>query len=467
MNHPQPGAGGEEDLLRQCQGEVVWPGDERYAAVCAGWNLCWTQSPAVAVRPLVEDDVVHAVRYAAAHGLAVAVQATGHGVVVPSDERALLLAMDGLDSFSIDAERREVTVGGGAKWAAVLEAAHGSGLAPLIGSTPHVGAVGYSLGGGFGWLGRGHGLAVDAVRSLRVVLADGTAVTTSPENEPDLFWALCGTSGSALGVVVEMTAALAPVSEVYGGNLFYPLDSAREVFERYREWAADAPDELTTAFNITNFPPLEEIPEPLRGQAFVIVRGCYSGPDPDEGRRLIDEWRNWRAPLMDMWTTMPFMASAQISMDPVDPAPGRASGRWITGLDEVVLTSMLEAVGGGDGPSPMLLAEARHAGGAMSRPNPAMSFAARDAGFALEFAGMVAFPGAEVELERRITQAWGRLGPVLAPVPGFLNFNEGPEKVLVTAQSFDADTMERLTRVKHHYDPENLFRYGVPLGSAG
>src|SRR5690606_26241504 len=141
-------------------------------------------------------------------------------------------------------------------------------------------------------------------------------------------------------------------------------------------------------FNITAFPPIDLVPEPLRGRTFVIVRGCFSGARSGEaGKELVDEWRSWREPLMDMWTTMPFARSAEISMDPVDPVPASSSGRWLERLDRSVLDAMLDAVVGDGGPSPMLFAEVRHGGGAVQRTNPDVSFAARDGERLLELVG--------------------------------------------------------------------------------
>jgi len=457
-----------DHLAATCQGAVLRPEDGGFEETCAGWNLAWSQRPAVVVRAASENDVVHAVRYAAAEGLAVAVQSTGHSVTVPADEQSVLVVTRDLDAVRIDPRARTATVGGGATWVPVLAAAQEHGLAPLLGSAPHVGAVGYSLGGGLGWLARHHGLAVDAVRSLRVVLADGRVVTTSPAAEPELFWALCGSGGSSLGVVVELTVALAPVDDVYAGSLFYPLDAAAEVFERYVEWSSRAPVELTSSFNITAFPPIDLVPEPLRGRTFVIVRGCFSGARSGEaGKELVDEWRSWREPLMDMWTTMPFARSAEISMDPVDPVPASSSGRWLERLDRSVLDAMLDAVVGSGGPSPMLFAEVRHGGGAVQRPNPDVSFAARDGERLLELVGLVTGPGVADDIDARIERTWQRLDPLLAPLPGFLNFVEGHERVELSARAFDPSTRSRLAAAKRHYDPQNLFRHGVPLTPSG
>ena len=465
-NHPQPD--GIEQLDAPDHDSVLRPTDDLYAETCAGWNLAWTQRPAAVVPAVSENDVTRAVEYANARGLSVAVQNTGHGVTVPADEHSVLIATNGLDQVSITPQAGTATIGGGASWGPVLAAAQEHGLAPLLGSAPHIGAVGYSLGGGFGWLARKHGLAVDAVRSLRVVLADGRTVTASPTEEPELFWAMCGTAGSSLGVVVEMTVDLAPVADVYAGNLFYPLDAAAEVFDHYVDWSEEAPVELTSAFNITAFPPLDLVPEPLRGNTFVIVRGCYAGAPGDEtGRQLVDQLRTRREPLMDTWATIPFARQAEISMDPVDPVPAASSGRWLTGLDSTVLRAMLDAVVGGGAPSPMLFAETRHGGGRTHRENPAVSFGVRDGHRILELVGMITAPGTDAELERRFESTWQSIRATLAPLPGYLNFADGHERVRVSHQAFDTATRERLAAAKQAYDPRGVFRHGIALSDLG
>lgn len=453
-------------LTAACEGAVLGQGDEGFAEACAGWNLTWTQRPAVVVRAAAESDVVHAVRYAVERGLSVAVQNTGHGMTVPADADSLLVRTTDLDMVRIDPQARTATVGAGSAWTPVLVTAQEHGLAPLLGSAPHTGAVGYSLGGGFGWLARKHGLAVDSIRSLRVVTADGQIRTTSPTVEPELFWALCGTAGGALAVVLEMTIDLAPVAEVYAGDLFYPLDAAKEIFERYLDWSAGAPLELTSAFTLMSFPPLEMVPEPLRAKTFAIVRGCYA-PSSDDGVQagadLIDQWRQWREPLMDTWAPMPFARSAEISMDPVDPVPAISSGRWMSSLEPSAVQVMLDAVVGGSSPSPMLFAEARHAGGAVQRTNETVSYAARNGTWLLEFVGLVTAPGADADLEARFEAAWRQLAPHLAELNGYLNFTEGHEQVSISRDAFDRATSTRLAAAKHRYDPDNVLRHGIPL----
>lgn len=453
---------GIDRLAAVCTGQVLGPRDPGYTEACACWNLAWTQRPAIVVTAASQADVVAAVNHAAAHELGVAVQATGHGITVPADESTLLINTADLDEVRVDPESASAVFGAGVTWNPVLGAAQEHGLAPLLGSAPHVGAVGYTLGGGLGWLGRKYGLAVDQVQSLRVVLGDGRVVTASRSQEPELFWALCGAGGGSLGVVVEMTIGLAPVADVYAGNLYYPIDTARDVFDFYREWSATTPEEMMSAFNITAFPPLDLVPEPVRGQTFAIVRGCHVG-GLEAGQELVDRWRRWREPLIDAWCPMPFARSAEISNDPVDPLPAGSTGRWLKSLDGEVFDAMFDAVVGGDGPSPMLFAEARQAGGAISRPNPAVCFASREVEHSLELVGLIVSPEADAELERRFASAWKRIAPQLAELPGYLNFTEGQERVQATQEAFGSADRDRLKAVKRQYDPADLFRSGVPL----
>lgn len=162
---------------------------------------------------------------------------------------------------------------------------------------------------------------------------------------------------------------------------------------------------------------------------------------------------------------MPFTRAAEISMDPVDPVPAASSGRWLGGLDDTVLDAMLEATRSDAGPSPMLFAETRHVGGVGNDPNPAVSYSGRTGARTLQLVGLIAGPGADTEIERRVESTWTRLAGVLAPLPGYLNFTEGHERVQSVHHSFDPATLERLAAAQRRYDPLTVFRHGVPLAA--
>lgn len=457
MTHPLA------DLAARIDGAAITPDHPDYDRARAAWNLAFTHRPAVVVEAASVDDVVAAVVYAAEQDLPVAIQATGHGVTSPADGAVLILTGK-LDHVEIDPDSWTARLGGGVTWGPVLAAAQKHGLAPLLGSSPGVGAVGYTLGGGFGWLGRRYGLAVDHVRSFKVVLADGSVVRTSSEENPDLFWALRGAGIGSLGVVVEMEIDLVPVTEVYAGNLLYPVEMAREVFDFYTRWSSELPEEMTTGFSVMNFPPLEMVPPPLRGKSFAIVRGCHSG-DPAEGAKLVDAWREWRAPAMDMFGPMPFTEAATISNDPEDPMPGMTGSRWLTSLDSHVIEALLEAMTGDEtGPSPFIFIEIRHAGGAISRHVEGASYSSRGADRLLEAVAPVMSPEAPARIQAGLARLWERLGPNLAE-GAYLNFLEGEDRKASTRDAFDADTLARLGEVKRTFDPANRFSHGIDLNA--
>jgi FAD/FMN-containing dehydrogenase len=201
--------------------------------------------PAMIVEATSPADVALAVSTARDLDLPFAVQATGHGTWQSCDH-GVLLKTGNLDDVRIDPDRRTATVGPGTRWGAVLTAASNYGLAPLSGSSPDVGVVGYTLGGGMGWLARQHGFAADSVLRAELVTADGQTITASADQNPDLFWALRGGGGN-FGVVTSLEFRLYPVSRVFTATATFPIESAAEVLDRYRRWADTAPDSASTA----------------------------------------------------------------------------------------------------------------------------------------------------------------------------------------------------------------------------
>ena len=230
-------------------------------------------------------DVAATVAFAKAHGLRVAPQGTGHGAAAMGDmSDTILLKTERMRGVTIDPENRIARAEAGTIWIEVVEAAAEHGLAALAGSSPDVGVVGYTLGGGLSWLARKHGIGANQVTAIEVVTASGDLVRTDWANEPDLFWALRGGGGS-FGIVTAIEFNLFPITQVYAGILWYPVDRAAEILKAWRAWTDDLPDEMTSVGRILQFPPIPEIPEPVRGQSFVVVQAIWSG-EPAEGARL-------------------------------------------------------------------------------------------------------------------------------------------------------------------------------------
>jgi FAD/FMN-containing dehydrogenase len=226
-----------EALKDGLKGDAYAPGDGGYDEARAAWNLNAHQHPALVVVAEGAADVLAAVRLARDEGLGVGVMATGHGVAAPCDG-GVLINTSRMRGVHVDPETRTARVEAGAKWADLVPEAAAHGLAGLQGSTSQVGVVGYTMGGGFGWLGRKYGFAADSVKEADVVTAEGELVKANAHENADLFWALKGGGGN-FGIVTSLEFALYPVTHVFGGNLFYPVERAEEVLELYSRWARD------------------------------------------------------------------------------------------------------------------------------------------------------------------------------------------------------------------------------------
>jgi len=272
-----------ETLRAGLRGTAYAAGEEGYDEACRAWNLNARQEPALVVMAEGAADVMAAVSFARGAGMGVGVMATGHGMGAPCDG-GVLVNTSRMRGVRVDPVARTARVEAGALWTDVIPEAQAHGLAGLVGSSSHVGVVGYTMGGGFGWLGRRFGLNAASVTGADVVTADGELLRVSADEHPDLFWGLGGGGGN-FGIVTSLEFKLHPLTVVYGGNAFYPVERAREVLELYARWSADLPDEMTTAVAFMNIPPLPDIPEPLRGGSFVVVRAATRARTPSTARR--------------------------------------------------------------------------------------------------------------------------------------------------------------------------------------
>lgn len=448
------------ELQSQIQGKVILAGDPQYDQARQAWNLTVDQHPAMIVVAENAADIVQAVRHARQYAFKVAVQSTGHGVALPSDGSMLILTSQ-LKEIRIDPEARTAWLAAGLKWGEVLAKSGPLGLAPLLGSSPDVGVIGYTLGGGMGWLGRKYGLSTDSVNFFEVVTADGQLVHASSTENSDLYWGLRGGGGN-FGVITGMEIRLYPVSEVYGGNLIYPLALAKEVFAHYRQWITQASDELTSSIVIMNIPPLPVFPEPLRGQTVVMVRGCYCG-SPEEGEALLNHWRNWKAPMIDDFKIMPFTQVATISNDPVDPMPGLSSSAWLKDLSDETVDLLLHYGAAHGGPCPLTVTEVRFAGGAIAKVDPhASAYGNRDATLLLQMIGMAPTPQVLENLKGYVKEFKQALNPHLTGGV-YINFLEGEENQARSKDAYTPENYRRLQSLKAKYDPDNIFCHGFHI----
>jgi FAD/FMN-containing dehydrogenase len=321
MRTARPLAADLADLRSRLLGTVVAPGEESWDQARQAWNLAVDQQPALVALPRCTGDVQVLVEHAREAGLRIAMQGTGHnaGPMAGDLERTILVKTSELREVHIDAEARIARVEAGVVWAEVTHPASELGLAPLAGSSPDVGVVGYTLGGGLSWLGRRYGLASERLLAVELVTADGRLVRCDRRIEPDLFWALQGGGGS-FGAVVAIEFELLPMAEVYAGMLLWPIERAAEVLHAWREFTAQAPDAITTSARILHLPPLPMLPDFLRGRSVVVIDGACVGEE-DEARAVLAPLRALE-PEIDTWAMIPPAGLSHIHMDPEEPVPG-------------------------------------------------------------------------------------------------------------------------------------------------
>jgi FAD/FMN-containing dehydrogenase len=354
----------------------------------------------------------------------------------------------------IDPDSRRARAQAGAQWADVVGPANEHGLAALAGSSHDVGVVGYCLGGGLSWLARRHGLAANSVVAVQIVTADGRVVVADANHEADLFWAVRGGGGS-FGIVTAIELALYPVDDLYAGMLAFPVERAAEILRAWREWVRTVPDEATSVGRILHFPPLEDIPAPMRGQSFVVVEMAYLG-DEASASELLAPLRAL-GPVMDTFAPATPADLLQLHMDPPHAVPGIGDGAL---LDVVPgeATDALVAVSGPD--SPMLSVELRHLGGAVGRaPEGHGALATLEGDFALFAVGIAPHPAAAAAIKAHLDVIEGAICEWDAG-RRFLNFTES---AFDTRRAYSERAYRRLQAVKTLVDPDEVFRANHPI----
>ncbi|MFF2960764.1 FAD-binding oxidoreductase [Streptomyces sp. NPDC057963] len=430
------------------------------ARVPAGFQTGFAVRPDLVVEAARADDVRAAVADAAGRGLPVRVHATGHGLP-GAIAGGVLISTRRMDSVEVDPVRRTVRIGAGATWGRVIEAAAPHGLAPLNGSSPGVGAVSYTLGGGLSLLAREFGYAADHVRALDVVTADGTPRHVSPDSEPELFWGLRG-GGHRLGVVTGMEIGLVRAGRLYGGSVAFDggtRNGGGHVIRRYLEWTRTVPDTLTSSLSALRYPDVPQLPQPMRGRYVLSVRVAYTGSTA-EGERLVAPLRAIGPALADSLREMPYAESHTVHNDPPFPHAYYGDSVVLGDLDAERAARVLELTGPR---APMMtVVQLNHLGGALAvRPAVDNAVPYRDAGFLLRL--LSPLDGTDVASVRALyAEVTGLLAPLA--LGRSLNFSFGGGDR--TEGFHDARTHQRLAGLVSRHDPASLFggSYGISRG---
>jgi FAD binding domain len=299
-------------------GEVIVPGDPSYDEARRIWNGRIDRHPAAVVRCTSTADVSASVSFAAQHGLSLAVRCGGHSTPGYSTcDGGIVVDLRPMNTVEVNAAARTARVQGGAVWAELDAATQEHGLAVTGGRVSDTGVGGLAVGSGSGWLERMYGFTCESLITAQVVAADGQLVTASETENPDLFWGLRGGGGN-FGVVTEFVFALHPVGPfVSGGMLLWPRSQAREVIRFYRDFIAEAPDEVAGGVALLTAPPLPFVPEDVQGKPVVGVIYCYVG-DLEAGEKAAGRLREFGSPAMDLIQPMPYVA-LQSMLDPGNP----------------------------------------------------------------------------------------------------------------------------------------------------
>ncbi len=458
MSHtitPVLGEATVQELREAVQGEIVTPSDDGYADASRIWNGVHDgRRPALIVRCAGDADVIAAVGFARSNGLKIAVRGGGHSVAGFSTcDGGIVIDLSPMHGVRVDTAARRATVGGGATWADVDHETQQHGLATTGGLVSTTGVAGFTLGGGIGWTMRKFGLACDNLAAADVVTADGRLVRASATENADLLWGLRGGGGN-FGVVTKFEFELHPLGpEIYAGPIFYPAQAARDLLLAFRDWAGDAPDDITGLVNLTTAPPLPVIPEEWHGKKVAAFIAASTGP-VDAGGALVRALRGVAEPIADLLGPMPY----QVIQTLIDPLWEKGIQSYFKAtnlgrLDDALIDRLCEVHLAAPGPQCEI--HVHQMGGAVGRvAEGATAFAERSMPFVLN-----TVTGWRESGMGAAHRDWARAAIAAASEAStgraYVNFLGDTD---AARTSYGDETYARLVALKNTYDPTNVFR---------
>ena len=438
------------------RGRLIQPGDADYDAARALYNGMIDKRPALIARVANVADVIAAVNVAREEGLLLAVRGGGHnGPGLGSCEGGLVIDLSMLKSVRVDPSSRTVRVDAGCTSGDVDHATHAFGLAVPFGIVSTTGVAGLTLGGGTGYLTRKYGLTIDNLLEADVVLADGSFVTASATQHPDLFWALRGGGGN-FGVVTSFLFQAHPVRLVYAGPIFWDASDAHAVMRAYREFLPTTSEDLGIFVGLKTVPPTDPFPRPHWGKRACAIIGAYNGSAEQGEKAMAPLLGSVPPPLFNWMGEMPFPAM-QALFDPFFPKGLQWywKGDFVKSLpDEAIATHIAQA---GRAPSDFSLMHLYPIDGAVHRvAKDATAWASRDASWSMVIAGIDPDPKNAGALKTWGRAYWSAVHPFNLG-GGYVNFmmdDEAEDRLRVSY----GENYARLATLKARYDPTNLFR---------
>lgn len=465
----QVGAEALEAFAASVRGAVLKPADAGYDEARVLFNTMHDKRPGLIVRASGTADVVAAVKFAAEHKLLLATRGGAHGVASnASCDGGLLIDLSQMRAIYVDPQAKTARVQGGATWGDLDHETQLHGLAVPGGAISTTGVTGLTLGGGIGWLRRKYGLACDSLLSVEIVTADGVVRTASAGENSDLFWALRG-GGGAYGIVTSLHYRCASVGPLVQAVVpFYPLEQAKQVIAKWRDWVKTIPDEVTThafMWTVPTEPPV--MPPEVAGKDVCITPSAFAGPVEDAG--VLEAVKEFGDPLFVITGPMPYTALQQ-AFDPFVGDLGQHICYWKSTFADAITDEVIDIVvnRANNRPDPWVLFNIPALGGAVARVGrDETAYLNRDAKFMISIDGMWHDPAKTDAARQWVRDVWTELQPH-AKGGIYLNFLSDVQAQATdeTAQVF-GKSLERLLAVKEKYDPTNLFHVSLDLSSGG
>jgi FAD/FMN-containing dehydrogenase len=447
-------------------GALLTPGDAGYDEARRVWNGAIDRHPALIARCANVADVVAALRHARERGLVVAVRGGGHGVAgLAVCDDGVVIDLSAMRGIAVDPATRTACAQAGVLWGELDAATQEHGLATVGGIVTHTGIAGLTLGGGIGWLMRRYGATVDNLLAAEVVTADGDVVRASAEEEPQLFWGLRGGGGN-FGIVTSFEYrlhALGPT--VLAGPIFHALEDGPEVLRFYRDYIAEAPDELTTIVMLRQAPALPLVPAELHGRSVVMVTACYAGP-VERGEEVLAPLRRFGRPLVDAVRPCPYVELQSVFNAGVPHGWHYYWKSWeLPPLQDAAIDTLVEQARRITSPRSYVIVF--QLGGALARVGEHdTAFGQRDAAHDVNI-NAVWLPGdaARDEHVRWARECYAALEP-FATGRTYVNFlaDEGQQRVRA---AYGEERYARLVALKRAQDPDNVFRLNQNIDPRG
>jgi FAD/FMN-containing dehydrogenase len=439
------------------RGEVLEPSSPSYDTTRIVWNGMIDRRPALIARCRSSAEVEASVNFAREERLAIAIRSGGHNVAgYAVCDGGLMIDMSLMNGVRVAGLNRAF-VEGGATWADVDAATNPLGRATPGGLISATGVAGLTLSGGIGWLRGSHGLSVDNLLAADLVTADGRLIHVDATQNPDLFWALRGGGGN-FGVVTSFEFKLHPIEpELMFCGPAYPEERANEIIPLWRDFMQTAPDRLSGLAEFSTMPEDPSVPEHAWGRRVLALAHVYDGP-ADEGERVVAPLRSFGEPLVDFSGRMPYR-TIQALYDGLFPK-GRDRCYWkstyLSRLDDEVIGEITARMA--KRPSEMTFASIWKFGGFVQRvAADATAFGDRSMPFMLSLDAI--WPGADDD-DANIGWVRGFWQDMQRYSTGrlYLNFPGHGEGANLVRDAFGAEVYARLAKIKHRYDPDNLFR---------